>query len=81
MAKRITARVSDDLGEMIKKYADEFAITQAQFAGMCIQAGMGTILRAVKPEEAIPIETWAKIVSEVEKLKEQDTGKETLETV
>lgn len=81
MAKRITARVSDDLGEMIKKYADEFAITQAQFAGICIQAGLGTILRAVKPEEAIPIETWAKIISEVEKLKDQGLPKEQHEII
>ena len=72
MAKRLNVRVSDELGVMIEKYAHEFGVTQSQFSGMCIQAGLGSILRAVKPEEAIPVEKWAQIVQEVERLKEQE---------
>ncbi len=72
MAKRLSVRVSDQLGLNIEKYAQEFGVTQSQFSGMCIQAGLGAILRAVKPEEAIPVETWAQIVLEIDKLKEKD---------
>lgn len=72
MAKRLNVRVSDELGVLIEKYASEFGVTQSQFSGMCIQAGLGSILRAVKPEEAISVEKWAQIVQEVERLKEQE---------
>lgn len=72
MAKRFTVRVSDDIGEMVAKYSHEFGVTQSQFGGMCIQAGLGSILRAVKPEESIPVETWARIVQEIEKLKDKE---------
>ena len=72
MAKRLSVRVSDQLGKNIEKYADEFGVTQSQFSGMCIQAGLGSILRAVKPEEAISVETWAQIVQEIEKLKDKE---------
>lgn len=75
MAKRFTVRVSDELGVTVQKYAHEFGVTQSQFGGMCIQAGLGAILRAVKPEESIPTETWAKIVREVEKLNDQEIEK------
>jgi len=75
MAKRFTVRVSDELGVVVQKYAYEFGVTQSQFGGMCIQAGLGAILRAVKPEESIPIETWAKIVQEVEKLNDKEIEK------
>jgi len=70
MAMRFSVRVSDDLGEQIKRYSKEWALTQSQLAGMAIQAGLGSILRAVKPEESIDIETWAKIIKEVEKINE-----------
>lgn len=72
MAKRLSVRVSDQLGKKIEKYADEFGVTQSQFSGMCIQAGLGQILRAVKPEESIPVETWAQIVQEIDKLKDKE---------
>lgn len=72
MAKRLSVRVSDELGVNIEKYANEFGVTQSQFSGMCIQAGLGAILRAVKPEEAITVEKWALIVQEIDKLKEKE---------
>ena len=81
MAMRLTVRVPDEIGEQLDKYSKEWALTKSQLAGMAIQAGMSGILRAVKPEESIAPETWAKIVSEIEKLKEQKTGKEELETL
>ena len=58
-----------------RKILKEWALTKSQLAGMAIQAGMGGILRAVKPEESIPPEMWAKITKEIEKL-EQKTGKD-----
>lgn len=75
MAKRLTVRVSDELGEQVQKYAQQFGVTQSQFGGMCVQAGLGTILRAVKPEESIPAETLARIIQEVQKLSDQETEK------
>lgn len=72
MAKRLSVRVSDELGVSIEKYASEFGVTQSQFSGMCIQAGLGAILRAVKPEEAIPVEKWALIVQEVDRLNQKE---------
>lgn len=71
MAPRFTIKVSDDLNAELNKYSDEFAISKGQFSAMCIKAGLGVILRAVKPEEAISPETMAKIVKEVEKLNEE----------
>jgi len=76
MAMRLTVRVPDEIGEQLDKYSKEWALTKSQLAGMAIQAGMGGILRAVKPEESIPPEMWAKITKEIEKL-EQKTGKDT----
>jgi len=75
MAKRLTIRVSDDIGEQVQKYALQFGVTQSQFGGMCVQAGLGTILRAVKPEESIPPETLARIIQEVQKLNDQEMQK------
>lgn len=75
MAMRLTVRVPDEIGEQLEKYSKEWALTKSQLAGMAIQAGMGGILRAVKPEESIPPEMWAKITKEIEKL-EQKTGKD-----
>lgn len=70
MAKRINVRVSDDVALLVAKWAKELGVTQSQLGGMAIQAGLGAILRAVKPEEAIPAETWAKIAHEIGKLDE-----------
>ena len=78
MAKRLSVRVSDEVGGLIEKYSAEFGVTQSQFSGMCIQAGLGSILRAVKPEEAIPVEKWAQIVQEVDRLKEQEKAEKEL---
>ena len=72
MAMRLTVRVPDEIGAQLDRYSKEWALTKSQLAGMAIQAGLGGILRAVKPEEAIEPATWAKIVQEVEKLNKQD---------
>ncbi len=72
MAKRFTVTVSDEMFAKISKYSLEFATTKTQFAGMCIQAGLGAILRAVKPEESIDTETWAKIITAVENSRGQE---------
>lgn len=68
MAKRLNVRISDELGLLIEKWSKELGVTQSQLGGMAIQAGIGALLRAVKPEEAVPAETWAKIVHEMQKL-------------
>ena len=68
MAVRITVRIPDEIADQLDKYSKEWALTKSQLAGMAIQAGMGGILRAVKPEEAISPELWARITKEIEKL-------------
>lgn len=68
MAVRMTVRIPDEIADQLDRYSKEWALTKSQLAGMAIQAGMGGILRAVKPEEAIPPELWARITKEIEKL-------------
>ena len=68
MAKRLNVRVSDELGLLIEKWSKELGVTQSQLGGMAIQAGIGALLRAVKPVESVPAEIMAKIVHEVQKL-------------
>ena len=72
MATRMTVRIPDEIDQQLTKYSKEWALTKSQLAGMAIQSGLSSILRAVKPEEAIEPATWAKIVQEVEKLNKQD---------
>lgn len=70
MAKRFTVRVSDEIGQKIVEMSKEYGITQSQLGGMAIQAGLNAIVRAVKPEQALSPEIWAKIAHEMEKLKD-----------
>lgn len=67
MAKRITARVPDDVGEKLAIWSERFGVTQSQLAGMAIQAGMGSILRAVAPEEAISPDVLAQVIASMKK--------------
>lgn len=62
MSKRVTARVSDETAEKARTWADRLGISQSQFLSMAIQAGIGSIIRAVSPEEAMRPEQWAAIV-------------------
>lgn len=68
MATRMTVRIPDEINQQLTKYSKEWALTKSQLAGMAIQAGLGGILRAVKPEDSISPEIWAKITKEIEKL-------------
>ena len=68
MATRMTVRIPDEIDRQLTKYSKEWALTKSQLAGMAIQSGLSSILRAVKPEESISPEIWAKITKELEKL-------------
>ena len=72
MARRFTVTVSDEMFAKISKYSLEFATTKTQFAGMCIKLDLVRFLRAVKPEESIDTETWAKIITAVENSRGQE---------
>lgn len=69
MAKRLNVRISDEMGLLIEKLSKEMGVTQSQLGGMAIMAGIRAIVIAVKPEDALSDERWAKIAYEVEKLK------------
>lgn len=62
MARRISVRVPDDIADQVVMWADRFGVTQSQLSGMAVQAGLGAILRAVRPEEAISPDILAKII-------------------
>jgi len=82
---RITARVSERDYQLIKKYAGEYGVTMSQFSGLCVRAGMQSLLRAIAPEEALSAAKWAEIVTEMKKvanlsgLPGEDEGKQVLD--
>jgi len=52
MAKRMMARVPDDVAEKIESWALRLGLSQAQLMGMAIQAGIDSIIRSVAPMES-----------------------------
>lgn len=72
MAKRVYARVSDEVAEKVVMYSGKYGLTQSQLYGMAIQAGLGAIIRAINPEDVMTPEQWAKLV----KAYEDEKGKE-----
>lgn len=66
MAKRIQARVSDDMYEKLLSWADRLGVNVSQLSGMAIQAGLDSIIRAVSPADSLSPDQWAKIIKAVE---------------
>lgn len=73
MAKRVTARIPDEVDEKVKVWSEKLGVTQSQLMGMAIQAGIDSIIRAISPADALTPVQWAAIVKAVE---EQNLPKE-----
>lgn len=61
MAKRIQARVSDDMYDKLSMWAERLGVNMSQLSGMAIQAGLDSIIRAVSPVESLSPGQWAVI--------------------
>ena len=72
MAKRVSARVSDDVWEKVVVYSEKYGVTQSQLYGMSIRAGLSAIIRAINPEEIMTPEQWALMVKAYEDVKEKE---------
>lgn len=59
MAKRVMARVPDDVAEKIEKWSERLGVSQSQLMGMAIQAGLDSIIRAVSPADSLTSDQWA----------------------
>lgn len=66
MAKRVMARIPDEVAEKIVSWSSRLGITQSQLMGMAIQAGLDNIIRAISPAESITPELLAKIAKAIE---------------
>lgn len=66
MGKRIMARVADETAEKIAYWAKRMGISQSQLASICIQAGIGSIIRAISPEDAFTPQQLALIIKAAE---------------
>lgn len=67
MPRRVVARVADETADKIAYWADRMGVSQSQLASICIQAGLGSVIRAISPEEAFTPEQLAKIIKAAEK--------------
>lgn len=63
MAKRITARISDDLNEKLDAWCAKLGITKSQLGGICITAGFDAVIRAVSPVDSLNDEQLKRIVT------------------
>lgn len=75
MSDRTTARVSDEIKGKLKEWSKKLGVTESQLAGMAITAGLGAILRAVSPEDAVSPELLAKVTLAMNQLNEADLQK------
>lgn len=64
---RIYTRVTPELYEKFENWAARLGLTKSQFANICIQAGMGALVRAISPEEAFSPKALLEIIKEAEK--------------
>jgi hypothetical protein len=62
MPKRISATVSEDFYEKFTEYAHRLGLNYSQFGGLCLQAGMGALVRAVFPQETLTDKNFADIL-------------------
>lgn len=64
---KLYVRVTKDQYERFTGWAKRLGLTYSQFGNMCIQAGMGALIRAVAPEEAFTPAQLLSIFREAEK--------------
>lgn len=53
MTKRITARVPDDVNEKLDIWYVKLGLTKSQLAGIAVQAGLDSVLRAISPVDSL----------------------------
>jgi hypothetical protein len=63
---KLYIRVSKEFYEKFESWAVRLRMTRSQFGNVCVMAGLGQIVRAVAPEEAISPAMWAKILQTVQ---------------
>lgn len=63
--KRVWGTVTDETMNKINVWSDRLGLHKSQFVNMCIQAGIGSIIRAVAPEEALSPDQWSEIIKRV----------------
>lgn len=64
---KLYVRVTKDQYERFTRWAKRLGLTYSQFGNMCIQAGMGALIRAVAPEEAFSPAQLLSIIREAQK--------------
>lgn len=62
MSKRVLATVPDDTKARLTEWCERLSVAESQLAGMSIQAGLDSIIRAVAPVESVTPDQWAQIV-------------------
>lgn len=63
---RIWSNVTPELYEELSKWATRLGLTKAQLVNICVQAGLGSVIRAIAPEESIPPVILAEIIKSLE---------------
>lgn len=53
MIVRITSRIPVDVDEKMKLWCERLGVTKAQFSGMCIQAGIDSVIRGISPIDSL----------------------------
>ena len=64
--KRIGSRVPADVKEKIDEWAYKLGLSKSQFINICVQAGLYSVIRTIKPEDAVSPEYMALIVQAME---------------
>jgi hypothetical protein len=62
MSKKIGATVSEEFYNRFTAYAKRLGLNYSQFGGLCLQAGMGAMVRAIFPEETLTEKNFVDIL-------------------
>jgi len=63
---KLYIRVTPEFYEKFREWAARLGLTLNQFGNICVQAGIGNVIRAVSPEDAFTPELIASIVRAAE---------------
>lgn len=63
--KRTYITLGPELEAKLKELSARMGVTKTQLISMCVTAGMGNVMRAFYPEEAITAEKYAQIIAEM----------------
>lgn len=62
MAVRLTTRVPDDVNEKINFWCKRLSVSKTQFTGICIQAGIESVVRGISPVDSLTDEQLARVL-------------------